>query len=410
MARSKGTGGITRLEQLPKAKCRRWRLNVVRDGKRLQRRFCGTYAQAERALAEWEYELEAPEPCEDITFREYAERWHARRAASGEFAAQTMAGEVHNVRRLCHAFGDMPLRSIGREEVQDGMASLRDGDNPTGRPLSGTTMNKTFAVLRHIMSEAVLSDLVPKNPTDGLKRPRRDTPEKRAMGMDEVRRFLGLLELRPLDGRTVSLRLMVLAGLRRSEAVGVEWRDVQGGMVRVRRSVSELDGMVKEPKSAAGVRSVPMLPQLAAALDAWRVEQAAQLAALGLEQTPLTPVATSSTGTRLSAQNLWRWWDSAKLELGADCTLHELRHTFLTMLANSGASAQALKSVAGWSSIEMANVYVHDDEAANRQAVGALADRFEAVTLQGVAGGTFERNATQRAATQNQLLGGRNAW
>ncbi len=377
MARSKGTGGITRLEKLPKAKCRKWRLDVTRGGKTVSRRFSGTYSMAERALMAFEAELDAPEPC-SLTFREYAERWHARREASGDFAAQTMAGERVNLDRLCHVFGDMKLGEIGREEVQDGIAAVKGGDNPTGRALSGTTMNKTFATLRQVMGEAVLSDLVAKNPTDGLKRPKRDTPEKRAVPFEDVQRFLALLETRPLDGHTVAVRLMVLAGLRRSEVVGLEWRDVGGGMIRVRRSVAELTGEVKEPKSSAGIRSVPMLPQLESSLAAWKVEQARKLAAIGAEQGPTTPVVSSEAGTRMAAQNLWRWWDRTKPELGVDCTLHELRHTFLTMLANSGASAQALKSMAGWSSIDMANTYVHDDDAANAAAVASLSARFGA--------------------------------
>lgn len=382
MARTKGTGGITRLEKLPKAKCRKWRLDVKRNGKTVSRRFNGTYSMAERALAAFEAELDAPEPC-SLTFREYAWRWHGRREASGDFAVQTMAVEASNLERLCHAFGDMKLGEIGREDVQDGMAAIKGGDNPTGRALSGTTMNKAFAVMRQVMGEAVLSDLIPKNPTDGLRRPKRDTPEKRAIPFDDVRRFLALLEARPLDGHTVALRLMVLAGLRRSEVVGLEWRDVGGGMVRVRRSVAELTGEVKETKSAAGTRSVPMLPQLETALGAWKVEQASKLACVGVPQTPGTPVVSSDAGTRMAAQNLWRWWDKTKPELGVDCTLHELRHTFLTMLANSGASAQALKSMAGWSSIDMANTYVHDDAEANAAAVASLSARFGASGLPG---------------------------
>lgn len=380
MARCKGTGSISRIGTQPKSRCREWRLQVKKDGKRKTRRFHGTFAQAETALARFEAELDMPEPCE-LTFGEYARRWHARRAESGDFAVQTMAGERVNVERLCHYFGGMKLDEIGREDVQDGMAAIKRGDNPTGRELSGTTMNKLFAALRQVMGEAVASDLIPKNPTDGLKRPKRDTPEKQAVPFDDVRRFLSLLEARPLDGHTMALRLMVLAGLRRSECVGLEWRDVGGGMIRVRRSVEELTGNVKTTKSAAGVRSIPMLPQLAVSLDAWRVEQAGKLAALGIEQTPETPVVSSDAGTRLAAQNLWRWWSRNRVELGVCCTLHELRHTFLTMLANSGASAQSLKSIAGWASIDMANTYVHDDEAANSAAVAALGGRFGAGVL-----------------------------
>lgn len=380
MGRCKGTGSISRIGKQPKSRCREWRLQVKKDGTRRTRRFHGTYAQAEVALARFEAELDMPEPCE-LTFGEYAQRWHERRVASGDFAVQSMASELMYIRRLSHYFGGMKLAEINREDVQDGIAAIKSGDNPTGKELSGTTMNKTFAALRQIMGEAVVSDLIPKNPTDGLKKPKRDTQEKQAVPFEDVRRFLALLEALPLDGHTMALRLMVLAGVRRSECVGLEWRDVGGGMVRVRRSIVAMTGEVKATKSAAGVRSVPMLPQLAVSLDAWKIEQAMKLAALGIEQTPETPIVSSDTGTRMNAQNLYRWWSRNREQLGVHCTLHELRHTFLTMLANSGSSAQALKSIAGWSSIDMASVYVHDDEAANAEAVAALGGRFGAGVL-----------------------------
>ncbi|MBE5712303.1 MAG: hypothetical protein EGQ84_08065 [Slackia sp.] len=120
-----------------------------------------------------------------------------------------------------------------------------------------------------------------------------------------------------------------------------------------------------------------MLPQLASSLEAWKVAQESQLSLIGIEQSPETPVVTSAVGTRMRAQNLARWWKRHMSEIGVDCRPHELRHTFLTMLANSGANAAALTSIAGWSSIEMAGVYVHDDMEANEAAVGLLENRFE---------------------------------
>ena len=386
MARSKGTGSITRVDKLPKARCRRWKLRVLVDGHDRTRRFEGTYAQAEAALLRFEAELAAP-AC-DLTFGEYAELWLDRRRRGGEIAAQTLAKDEHNVRRLSHAFGATMLAGLSRARIADGLLDVRHGGNPTGAELSGTTMNKVFVTMKSILKQATLDGLMERNPMDTLEAPRKDTKEKRAASPDDVRRLLAMLEARPIDAHTVAVRIMVLAGLRRSEVVGLEWRDLRGGVIRVRRSVAELTGEVKPPKSAAGVRSVPAMPQLASALEAWRLAQADQLSFLGMRQTGETPVVTSAAGTRMAAQNMWRWWHRTKGELGMDCTLHELRHTFLTMLANSGAPAQALKSIAGWSSIDMANVYVHADERANAEAVARLSEGLPVGTFQDVPTGT----------------------
>lgn len=406
MARSKGEGGITRLEDKPKANCRLWRLKAVDwGGKTRYRRFHGTYSQAEAAMRRFKAELASP--MSDETFGAYSQRWLDRRRRGGEISGQTLSENEVELRRLRMEFGDLPLCAIDRARVVDGLASIKGGANPSGRTLSGTTMSKTFATMRMVMREAAMDGLIGSNPLDLVRPPKRDTPEKQALPFDQVRRALAMLESLPLDAHTVAVRLMLLAGLRRSEAVGLEWRDVRGGMVFVSRSVAERTGEVKEPKTAAGVRAVPMLPQLASSLEAWKVAQASQLSLIGIEQAPETPVVTSAVGTRMRAQNLARWWKRHMSEIGVDCRPHELRHTFLTMLANSGASAASLRSIAGWSSIEMASVYVHDDMEANAAAVGMLGSRFSSGTLGGTRCGTFSdaRNVPQSTEEYRETPG-----
>lgn len=369
-------GSVTRMEKAPRSKCRLWRLRLLRDGKAVEsRRFHGSYTAAREALAQFKNEYELRPEFGDVTFGEYAERWLERRRRGGELAVQTLNRDANEIKRLAPAFGSIRLADLDRQAIQDGLLDIREG-RYTGRPLSGTTMNKSFNLMKQILKQAALDNMISGNPMDSMSAPRKDTKEKKAANMADVRHVLAMLEGRALDAHTVGIRLMLFAGLRRSEAVGLEWRDVSGGMIRVGRSVAELTGEVKAPKSAAGFRAIPMMPQLRTALDAWKVEQERQLGFLGIGQTPDTPVLTNSKGNRMPAQNMWRWWHSRRGELGLDCSLHELRHTFLTMLANAGANAQTLKSIAGWSSIDMARIYVHDDEQANREAVELLTRRF----------------------------------
>ncbi len=57
--------------------------------------------------------------------------------------------------------------------------------------------------------------------------------------------------------------------------------------------------------------------------------------------------------------------------------IHELRHTYATMLANQGTPSPVLKSVLGWASIHMADTYVHESDKANREAVDRLSKYLE---------------------------------
>ncbi len=373
------TGSIAKMETKPKDKCRLWRLRVYKDGKPFRsKRFHGSYRQAKAALVHFQTGIELEPVLGDTTFGQYAETWYGRRERGGELAAQTLARDRATIKRLAPVFGAVRLRDLTRGKVHDGLLDVRD--NGKGKPLSGTTMNKTFTLMKQVLQSAVLDGLMTSNPMDGLRAPKKDTEEKRAASMDQVRRVLELLDQQPIDAHTVALRLMLFAGLRRGEVVGLEWRDYRKGMLYVGRSVAELTGEIKAPKSAAGIRAVPVMPPLEKALGEWMKVQGAQLGFLGIRLTQGTPIITNGKGNRMPAQNMWRWWQRHKEEYGLDCTLHELRHTYLTMLGNSGASVQALKSIAGWSSLKMAEIYVHDDEEANRAAVDKLTQRFEGGT------------------------------
>ena len=55
-------------------------------------------------------------------------------------------------------------------------------------------MSKTFTTMRMVMREAAMDGLIGSNPLDLVRPPKRDTPEKRALPFDQVRRALSLLE------------------------------------------------------------------------------------------------------------------------------------------------------------------------------------------------------------------------
>lgn len=69
----------------------------------------------------------------------------------------------------------------------------------------------------------------------------------------------------------------------------------------------------------------------------------------------------------MKPQLLQRWWSGDSKHIGVrdslgcpDMTLHQLRHSNLSMMARH-LSPFDLQRYAGWSSIEPARVYIHED-------------------------------------------------
>lgn len=337
----------------PNGKCRRWRLWLrMSDGKKRSRRFTGAYREAQSALSTFRDEVDAEVVCPD-SFADYAASWAAYRAASGDFAPGTLENDRRHVATLSKQFGHMRMDAMTPEVCRDGLAAIRNGRTP---PLSGTYMNKLYTTLHAIMSQAHGDGRIARDPLARIAAPKVDTKERGWLSPDGLAEFVRRLSTLPLDGRTVACYLMAYLGLRRGEACALHVADVDMGarMVHVRRAVKERDGSVDVPKSPASVRDLPMPDALRGVLAEWMAERAR----LGHGCDYL---ACSSVGTVLRPQNLQKWWDAHRAELGADgMTLHQIRHSNLSMMARH-MSVFDLQRWAGWSSIEPARVYVHAD-------------------------------------------------
>lgn len=79
----------------------------------------------------------------------------------------------------------------------------------------------------------------------------------------------------------------------------------------------------------------------------------------------------------MNPQNLNRWWRTHRNEFGLqNIVLHQLRHTYLTMLVHTGADLEAIKRIAGWSDFSPMKTYLHDDDESKISAVAALSEKI----------------------------------
>lgn len=110
-------------------------------------------------------------------------------------------------------------------------------------------------------------------------------------------------------------------------------------------------------------------------LKEWKGRQARLLRlTLGIEQGPDTPVVSSQKGGFTHPDNLRRSWGrfAARHGMGA-YTLHELRHTYATILFALNADLKAVQNNMGH--LRMATtmeIYVHYVEAKGEEAAGVL--------------------------------------
>lgn len=132
--------------------------------------------------------------------------------------------------------------------------------------------------------------------------------------------------------------------------------DFDAKLIHINRQISIVSNRayVKTTKSKAGVRSVPLLPELEKILLANKPENA--------EDTDFI-VSGKIPSSERSFRNSW---ERIQKKIGMDekITPHVLRHTFLTELeASQQTDLKTLQSIAGHSKITITmNTYVHSRE------------------------------------------------
>ncbi|MBQ9147776.1 MAG: tyrosine-type recombinase/integrase [Rikenellaceae bacterium] len=348
------------LEPLEGGRCSKWKLRVSvgsRGSRRnYSKRFDGGKREANAALREFETEIaNAPQLIED-TFFGYASRWNDGRYRSGAITKTTHDKYLWIFNAVLPLLPEN-IADITPQDLVDAYGTIKD------RGCSGTTLRTYHNTLHRTFKAAVSDSRMVSNPCDAITPPQRDTRPKKALSPSQAQTLLDALEVD--DARQFTASMMLRTGMRAVEVLGIEWRDVDDG-ISIRREVT---------KTAAGVRVVPLDEETYEFLSARKkcVENA--LASVGAHVMPTTRMCATSDGRPLTYNTMRLWWQRHRADYGLEgWTLHELRHTYLTNLAQAGVHPSVMQRLAGHSSINVTmKIYTHVQNDDLKEAVDALA-------------------------------------
>lgn len=380
-----GEGTIVQLEKdKPKGKCRKWQLRVStgkdpKTGKykTKTRRFSGTYTQANSALREFIAEIEDGHVTKrsGTTFQECADAFLAKRIASGEYTDCTNKNTRTLLRAACRHLGHADVADIDVKMLQDAYAAMREGDTAHGHPSSGTYINALHKTISLVMKGLVEEGVIKENPCRKMRTPSRDTAPRRALKPERIRELINELDIDSED--EFGYFLAVTMGLRRGEVCGLSWEDIdfEGKAVEIRHSYDRF-GNLKGTKTKASTRRLPLAKFVADAMLQHREAQKRFLASLpeSIEQTEATPVMVNREGRRMKPDKFSDHWTRDRESLGVDgWCLHELRHSYLSMLASEGVHPRVMQDLAGHSdSRTTLEIYTHINMEQKLCAVDAL--------------------------------------
>lgn len=265
--------------------------------------------------------------------------------------------------RLFVAGADLGCLRVGdvrRSDVQDFVDDLlAEGKKPR-------SVSNVLNPLQAFFRLAVHRDELAFNPTEGIDVPTgtSDRP-RRIVSPAEARALLTAL---PVEDRAVWATTFY-AGLRRGElqALRVADVDIASGLIHVRKGWDQVEGEI-EPKSSAGRRTVALIAILRDHLDEHLLRSGRTGSDLIFGRSARQAFYPSTVDGR--AKRVWAAHNDRQREAATSerrdpellpqITMHECRHTFASLLIDTGANPKAIQEAMGHSKIQTTfDIYGH---------------------------------------------------
>ena len=303
-------------------------------------------------------------------FSDYAQQWLATYKCN--VAPSLKRTYMAFVKRATAELGGKTLQSITRTDV------VRAYNAVAG--MSGSTCRKYAMVINAIMEAAAADGLIQRNPCKGVRTPK---------GPDGTHRCLENWEkelvLRAVDSGhrfALAAAVMLYTGLRRGEVIALnidEDVDFENDIVHVRRAV-QFDGAaprLSATKTDAGIRDIPLLPQLKAILKGRHgMVLPGKRDGGAVSETVLRELVMSYNNELSAMANggiQRRWWGRTrehKALIAAGGTLpeyrevrircHDFRHSYCTMLYEAGIDLKTAQRWMGHADEKMIlHIYAH---------------------------------------------------
>lgn len=205
----------------------------------------------------------------------------------------------------------------------------------------------TFAMLHAALAKAEQLRIIDRTPMVGCIKPAHDPAQAAVLDPAQLAAYLQAAANQP---GFVLLLLMATCGLRRSEALGLQWRDIdlQAATLTIcRQRLRQQHGYQAAPlKSRAAHRVLPIPDGVLCMLQQLRADQRERAFAGWV--CDLTPEALRKSHRAALA--------AAGLPLGV--TLHGLRHSMATIAAANGTPMRILQGILGHAKYDLtANLY-----------------------------------------------------
>lgn len=295
-------------------------------------------------------------------FKEYARKWYTT-FKMGTYKPSTLVSR--NSLMQTHIYTAFPKKRLDEIKAADVQALY---NTKAQKGAAKTTIQLISIFVKGVFDAAMEDGLITRNPARDrrIRNPSSIVNVREALTQEQTQEIIGALDR--LDGtEELYMSLAIYAAMRKGEILGLKWEDIdlRNGYIHVKRNATYPSNTpeVVTPKTAAGVRRIPIVPALAEVLK--RNQGIGWLFGNRWDE----PIHDEIW------RRMWRGI-TEKIDLHG-ATSHVFRHTFITLATLQGIPPATVQAIVGHASIQTTlATYTHVQDAHLVKAESQMEEMF----------------------------------
>lgn len=290
---------------------------------------------------------------------EQYEKYHEMRTRATSHDATMRALRL----RVKPYIGDCRLNELTQQKLSEWQIKLN------GQKLSLVTKQNAYSAFTAMLNYAVKMEFIPKNNLTLLGNFKdtalMDAPQQRLRyyTKEQFKKYITLMrdDCKPVEdwGYFVFFSIAFYTGARKGEIHALRWSDIDGNILHIRRSINQKlkgDDVETAPKNKSSIRDLQLPEPLMKILNEHKERQRNAAPLQFSEEFRVCGGERPLRDTSIDKHNR-KYADKAELPR---ITIHEFRHSHVSLLANKGINIQEIARRLGHSNVqETWNTYSH---------------------------------------------------
>lgn len=304
----------------------------------------------------------------NVKFETFAEQWFE------EYAQLNLRNTSYErMRRITHRIypiiGHMRMDKITSRHIQQLINELAlNGKNElNGNSLSRKTIIHHLSFVSVVFSYAVKMGMLSYNPCQNVSVPKGEAKEKEIYTLEEIAKVFELLDKEDVPTKyRAFFKLAVYSGFRRSELLGLEWKDIDwnNNLISVKRTSNYVAGKgmyTDTTKTKKSQRTLKFADYVMEMLGKLKDEQDKEIEQLGDKWYYTDRIFVGWDGKPMNINTPYKWFrDFCTKNHLKFCDIHSLRHLNASLLINGGVDIVAVSGALGHSQVSTTgNIYSH---------------------------------------------------